>query len=145
MTTGKPPDITIPITAYPALMEGNEFTLDSRAILWLSVIGRLKDGVTIVQARAQLQSFWPDVLLATASTETPGPRRQRFLSMGLEVTSASKGFTSGLRSQFARPLYVLAGIVGLILLLACVNLANLMIAHAERAAMKCVCVSSATA
>ncbi len=130
MTTGQPPDITIPITAYPALMEGNEFTLDSRSILWLSVIGRLKDGVTIEQARAQLQSFWPDVLLATASTERPGPRRQRFLSMGLEVSSAAKGFTSGLRSQFARPLYVLAGIVGLILLVACVNLANLMLARA---------------
>ncbi len=130
MTTGQPPDITIPITAYPALMEGNEFTLDSRSILWLSVIGRLKDGVTIDQARAQLQSFWPDVLLATASTEIPGPRRQRFLSMGLEVSSAAKGFTSGLRSQFARPLYVLAGIVGLILLVACVNLANLMLARA---------------
>jgi hypothetical protein len=81
MTTGEPPDITIPITAYPPLMEGNEFTLDSRSILWLSVIGRLKDGVTIDQARAQLQSFWPDVLLATASTETAGARRQRFLSM----------------------------------------------------------------
>ena len=130
MTTGQPPDITIPITAYPALMEGNEFTLDTRSILWLSVIGRLKDSVTIEQARAQLQSFWPDVLLATASTETPGPRRQRFLSMGLEVSSAAKGFTSGLRSQFARPLYVLAGIVGLILLVACVNLANLMLARA---------------
>jgi predicted permease len=130
MTTGQPPDITIPITAYPPLMEGNEFTLDSRSILWLSVIGRLKDGVTIEQARAQLQSFWPDVLLAAASTETPGPRRQRFLSMGLEVSSAAKGFTSGLRSQFARPLYVLAGIVGLILLVACVNLASLMLARA---------------
>jgi len=130
MTTGEPPDITIPITAYPSLMEGNEFSLDSRSILWLSVIGRLKDGVTIEQARGQLQSFWPELLLATASTETPGPRRQRFLSMGLEVSSVAKGFTSGLRSQFARPLYVLAGIVGLILLVACVNLTNLMLARA---------------
>ncbi len=130
MTTGEPPDITIPITAYPALMEGNEFSLDSRSILWLSVIGRLKAGVTIEQARGQLESFWPELLLATASTETPGPRRQRFLSMGLEVSSAAKGFASGLRSQFARPLYVLAGIVGLILLVACVNLANLMLARA---------------
>ena len=130
MTVGEPPDITIPITAYPALMEGNEFTLDSRSILWLSVIGRLKDGITIEQARAQLQSFWLDVLLATASTETPGARRERFLSMGLEVTSAAKGFRSDLRTQFTRPLYVLAGIVGLILLVACVNLANLMLARA---------------
>jgi predicted permease len=129
MTIGEPPDITIPITAFPQLEEANEFTLDSRSILWLSVIGRLKDSITIEQARTQLQSIWPEVLLATASTETPGPRRQRFLSMGLEVTSAAKGFRSDLRTQFTRPLYVLAGIVGLILLVACVNLANLMLAR----------------
>jgi predicted permease len=104
--------------------------LDSRSILWLGVFGRLKDGVTIEQARAQLQSFWPDVLLATVSTQTPGLRRQLFLSMGLEVAPAAKGRRSELRDQFARPLYVLAGIVGLILLVACVNLANLMLARA---------------
>jgi predicted permease len=125
-----PPDITIPITAFPTLVEGNEFKPQSRSLLWLFVTGRLKNGITIEQARAQLQSFWPDVLRATASTETPGPRRERFLSMGLEVSSAAKGFTSGLRSDFARPLYVLAGVVGLILLVACVNLANLMLDRA---------------
>jgi predicted permease len=130
MTIGEPPDITIPITAYPQLMEGNEFSLDSRSILWLSVIGRLKDDVTIEQAQGQLQSFWPEVLLATASTETPGLRRQTFLSMGLDVSSAARGISADLRDQFARPLYVLAGMVGLILLVACVNLANLMLARA---------------
>ena len=130
MTTGEPPDITIPITAFPMVVEGNEFNFQSPALLWLFVTGRLKDGVTIEQARAQLQSLWPEVLRATASTETLGARRQRFLSMGLEVSSAAKGFSSGLRFQFARPLYVLAGIVGLILLVACVNLANLMLARA---------------
>jgi predicted permease len=130
MTAGEPPELTIPITAYPALMEGNEFTLESRSILWLKPIGRLRDGVTIEQARAQLQSFWPDVLLASVSTETPGLRRQTFLSMGLEVAPAAKGISKDLRAQFTRPLYVLGGIVGLILLVACVNLANLMLARA---------------
>jgi predicted permease len=129
LNTGRPPEVTIPITAAP-LIQGGTFNLDSRSVLWVFVTGRLKDGVSIDQARAQLQSFWPEVLLATASTETPGLRRQTFLSMGLEVSSVAKGIAADLRSQFTRPLYVLAGIVGLILLVACVNLANLMLARA---------------
>jgi predicted permease len=129
LSTGEPPEVTIPITAAP-LIQGGTFNLDNRSVLWLFVTGRLKDGVSIEQARAQLQSFWPEVLLATASTETPGLRRQTFLSMGLEVSSAAKGIAADLRSQFTRPLYVLTGIVGLILLVACVNLANLMLARA---------------
>jgi predicted permease len=129
ITAGEPPDITIPITAYPPLVTGNEFTLDNRSLLWVFPVGRLRDGVTTSQAEAQLRSFWPGVLLATAATETPGLRRQTFLSMGLDVTSASKGISTELRDQFAKPLYVLAGIVGLILLVACVNLSNLMLAR----------------
>jgi predicted permease len=129
LSVGEPPEITLPITAAPVL-QGWTFGLDNRSLLWLFVTARLNDGVTIEQARAQLQSFWPEVLLATASTDTPGLRRQTFLSMGLQVSSAAKGIAVDLRSQFTRPLYVLAGIVGLILLLACVNLASLMLARA---------------
>jgi predicted permease len=130
MTNGEPPDVTIPITAFPALAEGNEFQLDNRGLLWLFVTARLKPGITIAQAHSQLLSVWPDVLRATASTDTPGLRRDRFLSMGLEITPAAKGFSTGLRFDFVRPLYTLAAIVGLILLVACVNLANLMLARA---------------
>ena len=129
LTTGEPPEITVPLPAMSLITSGG-FDLESRAILWLYPIGRLKNGVTVEQARAQLQSFWPEVLRASASTETPGLRRQTFLSMGLDVSSAAKGITGGLNSQFERPLYVLAAIVGLILLVACVNLANLMLARA---------------
>jgi predicted permease len=130
MTTGWPPEVTIPITAEPLMQGGGAFHLDDRSVLWLSVTGRLRDGVTIAQARAQLQSFWPEVLLAAAPTETPGPRRQAFLSMGLDVEPAKTGVARNFRSQFTRPLYLLMSIVGLILLVACVNLANLMLARA---------------
>ena len=129
MTPGEPPDITIPITAYPTI-QGRAFSLEDKSILWVFVTGRLKPGVNIVQARSQLRSFWPAVLEATASTDIPGPRRQRFLSMGLEVTPVATGIAKDLRAQFTRPLYVLWGIVGVILLVACVNLANLMLARA---------------
>ena len=129
LTSGEPPEVTVPITAMP-FTQSDKFDIESRGLLWLQVIGRLKDGVTIEQARTQLQSFWPDVLLASASTQIPGLRRQLFLSMGLDASPIARGLDSDLRSQFARPLYVLAGIVGLILLVACVNLANLLLARA---------------
>ena len=129
LSTGEPPEITVPLSAMSLITSGG-FDVESRSILWLYPIGRLKDGVTIEQARAQLQSFWPDLLLATASTQSPGLRRQTFLSMGLDVSPVAKGIIGGLNSQFERPLYILATIVGLILLVACVNLANLMLARA---------------
>jgi FtsX-like permease family len=128
MMTGQATAITIPITAQP-LIQGNAYSLDNRSLLWLSVTGRLKDGITPEQARAQLQSFWPDVLAATVTTQTPGPRRDAFLSMGLDIAPAATGIAKDLRAQFTRPLYILSGIVALILLAACVNLTNLMLAR----------------
>ena len=131
MTPGEPPEVTIPITAQPLIWGRSIQGLDDRSLLWVFATGRLRDGITIEQARAQLQSFWPDVLAATAPTQTPGLRLQTFLSMGLDVAPAATGVAKDLRSKFTRPLYVLLGIVGLILVLACVNLANLMLARAS--------------
>jgi len=119
MAKGEGPDITTPMKSD-----------DNRAMLWVFITGRLKHGITVEQARAQLQSFWPEVLQATVSTKTPGLRRNLFLSMGLDISPAATGVNQRLRSQFTRPLYVLMGIVGLILLAACVNLASLLLARA---------------
>src|SRR5260370_24591750 len=106
MMTGQATDITIPITAQP-LIQGNDFRLDNRSVLWLSVTARLKEGITLHQARAQLQSFWPDVLAATVSTQTPGPRRDAFFSIRLHVAPPATGISNHLRPQFTRPLYLL--------------------------------------
>jgi predicted permease len=108
MTLGEPPEITIPVTAAPVI-HNHAFTLDERSVLWMSITGRLKDGVT---------------------TQTPGLRRQAFLSMGLDVSPAATGVARELRARFTKPLFALMGIVSLIVLVACVNLANLMLARA---------------
>jgi predicted permease len=126
-TRGEPPEITLPITAAPLVEDGNS-DLERGGSYWLFVIGRLKDGVSIEQARAQLQSFWPAALQATADTRQ-GSRLQTYLSLRLDVSSAAVGVAEDMRSEFTRPLAVLAGLAGLTLLVACLNLANLMLAH----------------
>jgi predicted permease len=128
LTRGEPPEITLPITAAPLIEDGAP-GLERGGAYWLFVVGRLKEGVSIEQARAQLQSFWPGVLQATAENRQ-GSRLQIYLSMHLDVSSAAVGVAEDLRSQFTRPLSVLSGLAGLTLLVACVNLANLMLARA---------------
>lgn len=127
MTLGSPPEITVPAAA---LLDPSD--LQSRQLLWLFVTGRLANGSTIEGAAAQLQSFWPQLLLATIPTQNAGERKQSFLSMSLQVDPAATGaINSGnLRSKIQRPLNLLLGIVALILLVICVNMASLTLARA---------------
>ena len=131
LTPGQPPEVTIPITAAPLVEDGTS-SLERNGIYWVFLFGRLKPGVNIEQAQAQLRSLWPGVLRATDfKVDYPEPKFQTALSsMPLDVSSAARGVSEDIRSQFTPPLFVLAGIVGLILLVACVNLANLMLARA---------------
>jgi hypothetical protein len=105
MTPGEPPDVTIPLTAAP-------FDRESRALLWIFATGRLRRGVSIDRARAQLAFFWPELLRVAVPTESLGPRRQSFLAMRLAVESAAAGANTGLRSRVSRPLYLLMGALG---------------------------------
>ena len=123
MRPGEPAAFTIPITA-------SQFDRESRSLLWVFATGRLRDGVTIGQARTQLATFWPDVLHATVPLESRGQRRLSFFSMRLNLKDAAAGANNGLRDRVSRPLYLLMGAVVLILLIACVNLANLTLARA---------------
>ena len=123
MSPGGSPDLTIPVAA-------SRFDLENRAALWVFATGRLSDGVTIAQARAQLLSFWPALLQATVPTRIPGPRLQSFLSMRLKTESAATGVNDALRSRFVRPLSIIMAMIGLILIVVCVNLASLMLARA---------------
>jgi predicted permease len=129
MTVGSPPEITVPAGALPS------YDLQTRSLLWLFVTGRLADEDAIDRASAQLQSFWPQLLEATVPTESAGARRQSFLSMGLQLDRVATGATverGDLRGRLQRPLDLLLGIVGLILLVICVNLASLTLARAIR-------------
>jgi predicted permease len=124
MTTGTPPDVTVLIGA-----PGSE-AITNPAVLWLFVTGRLKENATIEQAHAQMQSFWHDALLATVPTQTAGRRRNSYLAMRLKMQPGTNGVNKTLRSHFLRPLYLLLAIGGLILIVVCISVANLMLARA---------------
>jgi predicted permease len=132
---GSSPQIRIPIMMEAQISPqfAEFYSLKNRRGRWVNVIGRMKPGVSLTEAKASLQPFFHQMLemevrekdFARAAPET----RQRFLTMWLDLLPASKG-DSNLRRQFASPLLVLTAVVGLVLLIACANVANLLIARA---------------
>lgn len=125
IAVGDAAQITVPAGAM------EEYDLESRSLLWLNVTGRLLPGVSIDQARTQLLSFWPRLLEETVPTQSQGPRRQSFLAMGLQSDSAATGVNVELREKVQKPFWLLFGMVGLVLVLVCVNLASLTLARAS--------------
>ena len=132
---GSSPQIRIPITMHDSIPPGRKFLeLNDRRRRFVQVFGRLKPGLTREQAKAGLQPLFHQVLemevqqsaFATASVYT----KQQFLKMWMDVLPGSKG-RSELRNQFSKPLLALMAIVALVLLIACSNLANLLIARAS--------------
>jgi putative ABC transport system permease protein len=125
------PDVTVPLNAAPFVTGRSPDEMYSASKRWLSLTGRLRDGVTLGQARAQIEALWPHVLKATVPADAGLQRQSDYMATRVQVTSAATGIDWFLRAHFTRPLQVLMAMVGLVLLVACVNLANLMLAKGE--------------
>jgi putative ABC transport system permease protein len=121
-------DVAVPVCLEPILSPRNN-RLTIRHAWWLASIGRLKPGWTIQRANAQMNAVTPAILQETIPATYDSEGTKKYLEYKLGVFSASTGF-SELREDSETPLWLLLGISGLVLLIACANLANLMLARA---------------
>src|SRR5215472_154193 len=122
-------DVATPICIEPIMSPRNN-RLTLRHAWWLASIGRLKPGWSVDRANAQIRAVTPAVLQETIPEVYDANATKKYLEYKLGVFSASTGF-SELRQDSEKPLLLLLGISGLVLLIACANLANLMLARAS--------------
>ena len=129
LEVGRGFDIALPICGQAAT-SGEYSPLDIPYMWWLTAMGRLKPGISPEQATAQLNSFATAAFQETLPPTFVGERAKSYLAFKFKMLPAGSG-VSRLRDEYSTPLWLLFGIAGLVLLIACANLANLMLARAS--------------
>ncbi|HTM26506.1 MAG TPA: ABC transporter permease [Vicinamibacterales bacterium] len=129
LDVGKSFDFAIPVCMEGALNSDGSGRLASGTDWWLNVFGRLKAGWRIDAASAHLSAISPELFRSTLPPKYPAVSVPKYLGFRLIAVPGASG-VSQLREAYAAPLWLLLGIAGLVLLIACANLANLLLARA---------------
>jgi len=129
ITPGHGFDVAIPMCSEPVFEPAPSlYTLPQG--WWLAVMGRLKPGWTLERASAQLESISAGIMEETLPPAYQEDNRKKYLSQKLDAYPGATGL-SQLRGQYESPLWLLLAISGLVLVIACANLANLLLARAS--------------
>ena len=121
-------DVAVPIACEP-IFHPDHSALDERAEWWLRILGRMLPGESIEQARDRMRAIAPGIFRATLPSDFPADMQNQYLRNSFFLKPAATGF-SEMGAQYRTALFTLMAIVGLVLLIACANIANLLLARA---------------
>lgn len=134
----KAPDFWLPLSFQPQIMPRDLPMPQATDVYWLNCMGRLKSGITLAAAQAGVNANLHSFYLAQAGEHLTAEARRQIEGVQIALKPGGSGI-SGLRYMYAKPLRVLMAVVALVLLIACANLATLLLARASARSPEFLC------